>query len=973
MRPVRSSGGQRAKSSRQPPRAGPKPPGSTQAINGDAAGKALSFGPFRFLPAQRLLLEGDKPLPLGGRAFDILSLLLERPGEVVGKEKIIARVWPNIFVDETVVRTHIGALRKVLRDNQRANRYVANVPGRGYAFVAPVTAGETAQPSAAPADKLAALPKLPPLARMIGRDDVVAELAALLPQRRFMTIVGPGGIGKTTVALAAAQKLVGSYPDGVWFVDLASVVGPELVISTVATALGLPLLSPEPVAELVTALRDRRMLLVIDNCEHLLDAVAPLAEQIVARAGNVHLLATSRERLRAEGEWVQHLGPLEFPPQEQTLSAAGALAFSAIELFVERARASLGAIEMTDADAPIVADICRHLDGLPLAIELAAAHVDTFGIRGLAERLGDRLTILAQGRRTALPRHQTLRATFDWSYHLLAPTEQTVLCCLAIFSGRFTLDAALAVAGSPEISQQAALDALVGLVAKSLVTADVGGYKTNYRLLELTRAYAGEKLAQSNQAGRLARRHAAYCCAVLQNAESDWAKLPKAEWLGAYAGWIADVRAALDWSFAPGGDAALGIALTAASTPLWFALSLVNEFQERGERAAAAIGGTSLADSEIETKLNVSLGSATFSARGPVPGMSERYARALEIAQRLGATTYQLRALWGLAGERYVQGDYDAALAYTERFAQLAEQSGDASAGLVRDRMMALGLHLVGRQAEARPYAERALEHPAAAIRTAHRSFHEYDNRVAASSHLARILWVQGYQDRAVAVAKEGVAHGALLNYPPGLCYVLVYAACPIAFWTGDMAATRRYVDLLLEQSENLSYGYWQSWCQCFQQALDLGEDGTAGFADRLVKLRTCAPGALYVDVLSTLREEVAGPQAVSRIENGRETWCTAEVLRAVACGMLKQSGLDAADTAESTFLSSLSIARRQGALSWELRSATSLARLWQAQRRLAEARDLIAPVYGRFSEGFATADLTAARRLLDDLAQGCC
>jgi predicted ATPase/DNA-binding winged helix-turn-helix (wHTH) protein len=940
-------------------------------VNGHAAGKALTFGPFRFLPAQRLLLEGDKPLPLGGRAFDILSLLLERPGDVVRKDEIIARVWPNIFVDESVVRTHIGALRKALGDNQRANRYVSNIPGRGYAFVAPVTGNEATGPSAAPAAKLGAIAKLPaPLARMIGRDQMVAELATLLPQRRFMTIVGPGGIGKTTVALAAAQKLVGSYPDGVWFADLASVVAPELVISTVATALGLRLLSPEPVAELVAALSDRRMLLVMDNCEHLLDAVAPLAEQIVARASEVHLLATSRERLRAEGEWVQHLGPLEFPPQEQTLSAADALTFSAIELFVDRARASLGAFEMNDADASIVADTCRNLDGLPLAIELAAAHVDTFGIRGLAERLRDRLTILANGRRTALPRHQTLRATFDWSYHLLAPTEQIVLCCLAIFSGRFTLDAALAVAESAEISKQAALGALVGLVAKSLVTADVSGEVTYYRLLELMRAYAGEKLAQSNQAGVVARRHAAYCRAVLRNAESDWEELSTPEWLGRYAGWIGDVRAALDWCFAPGGDVALGIALTAASTPLWFALSLVDEFQERGERALAAIGGTSLADSELEMKLNVSLGSATFSARGPVPGMSVRYARALEIAQRLGATTYQLRALWGLAGERYVQGDYHAALAYTEQFSRMAEESGDPSAALVRDRMMALGLHLVGRQAEARPFAERALDHPAAAIRTAHKSFHEYDNRVAARSHLARILWLQGYQDRAAALAKEGVALAVSLNYPPGLCYVLVHAACPIAFWTGDMSAARQYVELLLEQSKNLSYGYWQSWRQCFQQALDLGSDHSDGFEDRLIKLRAAAAGALYVDMLSTLREEVAGPQAMARIENGRETWCMAEVLRAIACGKLKQSGLEAGDTAESILLSSLDIARRQGALSWELRSATSLARLRRDQHRRAEAFDLLAPVYGRFSGGFAAADLIAARRLLDELTQ---
>jgi predicted ATPase len=964
MRPDRSSSGQRAKRARKPTLAGRTPPVTAQVVNGHATGKAVTFGPFRFLPAQRMLLEDDQPLPLGSRALDILNLLLERPGEVIRKDEIIARVWPNIFVDETVVRTHIGALRKALRDNKRANRYVSNVPGRGYVFVAPVASEEPIRPSAAPA--IHNLP--PPLARMVGRDDVVSEVAGLLPQRRFMTIVGPGGIGKTTVALAVARKLVGSYPDGICFVDLAPVAGPELVISTVATALGVRLLSQQPVAELIAALRERSMLLVIDNCEHLLDAVAPLAEQIVARADGGHLLATSRERLRAEGEWVHHLAPLGCPPQEPTLSAADALAFSAVALFVERAHASLDTFEMTDADAPIVADICRHLDGIPLAIELAAAHVDTFGIHGLAERLTDRLTVLTKGRRTALPRHQTLRATFDWSYNLLAPVEQNVLCRLAVFSGRFSVDGAVAIAESLEVSKQDVFDALVNLVAKSLVGADVSGEVTYYRLLELTRTYAGEKLAQTNQAAPLARRHAVYCCAILKNAESDWEKLSKSEWLSTYAGWIGDVRAALDWAFAPGGDPALGIALTAASTPLWFALSLVTEFQERGERALAAIGGTSPADPEIEMKLNVSLGAAAFSTRGSAPGMSERYARALELAQRLDATTYQLRALWGLAGERYVQGDYDAALAYTEQFSRLVEESGDPSAALVRDRMMALGLHLVGRQAEARPFAERALNHPAAAIRTAHKSFHEYDNRVAARSHLARILWLQGYQDRAAALAKDGVAHGLSLNYPPGLCYVLVYAACPIAFWTGDMSAARHYVELLLEQSKNLSYGYWQSWRQCFQQALDLGAEGSDGFEDRLLALRAAAPGALYVDTLSTLREEIAGPQAMARIENGRETWCMAEVLRAVACGRLKQGGPDAADTAQSLLLSSLNIARRQGALSWELRSATSLARLWQTQRRDAEVRDLLAPVCGRFSEGFATADLGAARRLLGEL-----
>lgn len=934
----------------------------------DASTQVLAFGPFRLLPAQRMLLEGNAPVRLGSRALDILIALVERPGEVVSKEELVTRAWPNTFVEETNLRVHVGALRKVLGHGLSVGGYVANVPGRGYSFVAPVT---REGPPAAHGPARERLYNLPPtLTRMIGRARVVSELADHMPRERFLTLVGAGGIGKTTVALELAQKLDESYKDRAHFVDLASLANPQLVPTAVASTFEFQTLSQDPLAELVVLLQDKQALLVLDNCEHLIEAVAVLTERIFAEAPGVHILATSREPVRATGEWVHRLSSLEIPPVSPAPSAAEALSFSAIQLFTQRAMASLESFRLTDANAPIVADICRRVDGIPLAIELAAGRVDSFGIQELADRLGDQLSVLTKGRRAALPRHQTMRATLDWSYQLLPPAEQVLLCRLAIFRGTFTLTSATAVATCEKLRAPDVFDPIANLVAKSLITADVSGEIVHYRLLDNTRAYATEKLEQSGEYAAMSRRRAVHCCAVLDNAERDWERQSKTEWLRNYARWIDDVRAALDWAFSSAGDASLGIALTAASTPVWFALSFVREYRERAQRALEAIPTASIAKPELEMKINVALGAAIFNTQGIVPEIATAYARALEIAEHLGASTYALRALWGLARERYVQGDYRAALSFCERFGQVAKTSGDQAADLVHDRMMALALHLVGRQAEARLYADRTLNHPAAVIRTAHKSFHEYDNRVAARSHLARILWVQGFPDQAAAIAQEGVAHGLSLEYPPPLCYVLAYAACPIAFWNGDMAMATSYMQLLLKQSANLSFGYWQSWRYCYEQVAALGDDdGTFEFKQRLDSLRASAIGPIYSDLLSTLREELTGPETIARAEAGEAGWCAAEILRVKGMQILKDGGPNAAEAAEVPLLRSLDIARQQGAHSWELRTATSLARLWRERRRIAQARDLLAPVYGRFSEGFATADLRTAKSVIDELA----
>src|SRR6266851_2407794 len=319
----------------------------------------ISFGPYRLLAAQRLLLERDQPVRLGSRAFDILAALVERAGEVVGKEQLISRAWPQTFVEEANLKIQVSALRRALGDGQGGNRYVITVPGRGYNFVAPVRREETLRAAPEPPIPSTTPNNLPfAVTRMIGRDDAAAALVTRLSRERLVTIVGAGGIGKTTVALAVAERMMASYEHGVWLVDLAPFSDPRLVPSAVATVLGLEIRSEDWLADLVAAVRDNRMLLLLDNCEHVIDAAASLAVAILSGAPGVSILATSREPLGVTGEFQSHLEPLDLPRASSRLTAAEAATFPAVQLFVERVTAIVEDFALTDANAPLVVEIC---------------------------------------------------------------------------------------------------------------------------------------------------------------------------------------------------------------------------------------------------------------------------------------------------------------------------------------------------------------------------------------------------------------------------------------------------------------------------------------------------------------------------------------------------------------------------------------------------------------------------------------
>ncbi|MEW6148283.1 MAG: winged helix-turn-helix domain-containing protein, partial [Pseudomonadota bacterium] len=380
----------------------------------------LSFGPFSVRPHERLVMRDGVAVPLGAKAFDTLLALMSRPNEVVSKWELMAIVWPGITVEESNLRFHVAALRKALGDGKDGARYIATLSGRGYCFVAPISQAQL--PAARRSAPRAELPpvKLPNrLQRMVGRDEALAAISEKLLTARFVTVAGPGGVGKTAVAVALAHDLLTTFSDAAHFVDLAALSDPHLVITSILLMLGLPAEAEDPLPALLAHLRDKRMLLILDNCEHVIAAAAPLAAEIFHAAPNVHILATSREALRVEGEQVYRLAPLAVPPDGAGVTIAAAQVYPALQLFLERAAASGAQITLDDANAVIIAGICRKLDGMALAIELAAGRVEAYGLEQTAALLDERLNLLWQGQRTAPPRQKTLQATLDWSYRLL--------------------------------------------------------------------------------------------------------------------------------------------------------------------------------------------------------------------------------------------------------------------------------------------------------------------------------------------------------------------------------------------------------------------------------------------------------------------------------------------------------------------------------------------------------------------------
>jgi len=937
-----------------------------------------AFASFRLDPVNQCLWRGEglaeERILLAPKAFALLRYLVEHPGRLVTQAELLDALWPKTYVQPEVLKSHIAAIRAVLGDDARRPLFIETQSRRGYRFIAPVTEGASAK-----ASRMTNLPEA--VSELIGREAELRAVTALATEHRLVSLIGAGGIGKTRLGLEVARHLLPRFPDGVFVAELGSLSSPELVPATVASALGLTHVAGTVLREGVAgAVGTKQLLLVIDNCEHVIEAAAGMAEALLRATPGVSLVATSREPLRVSGEYVYRVPPLDLPAEDNQ-DMEDVLRYGAVRLFVSRAHAAEPRYVAEGPAAAATVAICRRLDGIPLAIELAATRIVGLGVAGVAARLDDRFRLLTGGRRT-LPRHQTMRATLDWSYELLSESERVVLRRLGVFVGAFTLDAASAVAANAGLAASAVADAVADLVGKSLVSTDVGGPIVYYRLLETTRAYAREKLIESAEFDHIGRRHAEYYRDLFRHAEAELETRPTAEWLSAYRPHLDDVRAALDWAFSLSGDVGVGVALTAATVPLWAHLSLRTECRARVEQAIAGLGRQVPRDPRRDMRLYLALGHVLLqnidaSAR---PEVNAALTKALELAEITDDGRYRLGALHGLYLARLYTGEYRNALDLAEKFRTVAADTPARSDVPIGNLLIGLTLHVLGDQPGARRHLEPLVGSHFVTARPSHISLYQYDQRVVLDCYYARVLWLQGFGDKAKGLTEKLVDYARTIDHLRSFLYTLLIATCPIALFVGDLTTVERHVRLAFNVAARHSLEIWTVWAQCFEGILLIKRGKNLTGSQLLQSALERLPEPSFHYHLSSLLAELAAglagagqiaeglgvvDKALARAEQTEANWCRAELLRTKGELLLLEGVPSAVATAEACFQQALDVARRQGALSWELRAVMSLARLWRGQQRVNQARKLLGPVYRRFSEGFATADLVAARTLL--------
>jgi predicted ATPase/DNA-binding winged helix-turn-helix (wHTH) protein len=939
--------------------------------------RIFSFGPFVLLLHERRLEKEGRSVRLGGRAFDILTVLVERAPDIVSGRELLERVWPNVTIDEAALRVHVTALRKALSEGQIGAKYIRNVPGRGYFLETTVSTLNKSSPPLGLGAAFGTNSYLPPLMpRVLGRDSAIQQIAELLTKHRFVTIAGPGGIGKTIVAIAVAHLKLKDFHGDAHFVDLAPITSPDLVVSNVASSFGLAVQSDDLLPNLISFLKDRSLLLILDSCEHLLFDLVPLVENIFNHAPSVFILATSRERLYIDCEKLYPLPPLEIPPQSSTISAKEVLAFPAARLFIERVQMEIHGFELSDHEAPLVAKICYKLEGVALALELAAGRVSAYGIAGVVRLLDERFALLWRGRPTAIPRHRTLSATLDWSHDLLSETERIVMRRLSIFIGLFSLEAAESVALGEDICRPDFLEAVASLVAKSLLSIKTDGTEPRYRMLDTTRAYGLEKLNISGEKEQIAYLHAACFLAVLDRPSPDNVETPFAIVGNNYTGQLGNIRAAVDWSFTEHLGEPLRVPLAAAAANLFIRLSLLDECFHLTERAIAALESDHRG-TRLEMQLQTLRGQSLMFISGNTEEVREALMRALDLATLLQEPSYQLQLLGDLHLFYERSGDYHNAHEFALRGEKVATILGDPESIVAAHSLLGISFHLLGEQESARRHIYKVLSYPRRP-KTFNSIRFGFDQFIRARIALARTLWILGFPERAVSEARGAIDEATNLDHPVTLCMALIWAIS-VFLWVGDFVAAGDCLDRFTEQAETHSLAPYIAVAHGVKGQLAIkqgnAESGILFLQNAMASLRAARYALLTTDFMMSEVEGLAMTgdfdaalmkvtETIDLVQKSGNLIFLPELLR-IKGELLMERIVENSSDAEEYLHESLEKARKQSALSWELRTTITLAKLNRESLGKLEQSTLNA-VYDRFNEGFATADLKEARSLLN-------
>lgn len=908
----------------------------------DRTGERVLFGPFCLSVSERLLTRNGDPVDIGGRSFDLLAALVEQPGRVLSKRELLTRVWSDVVVEDGSLRFHMAGLRKLLGEGQDGARYIATQVGVGYAFVAPVERmSSTHEPEAIEAfpeprsaPKTVNMPSRLP--HLIGRDADLRLLADRIVSTPLFTIVGPAGVGKTTLAVEVAHRLGSVFGDQITFVDFSLLEDPALVPQMIAGAMMIAVHTDDPLAVILGHIRDQKILLLLDNCEHVIEAAAAIVERIVEAAPDARVVATSREPLRIRGEHVHRLDALGFPDDPASMSRDQLLSYPAVQLFCERALAADSALALDDEAARLIADMCRRLDGMALPIELAAVRAATHGIEATAQLLGERLSLSWQGRRNAAPRQLTLQATLDWSFELLSEAERIVLARLAVFVGLFSIDAALEVVADECISADEVAFALDELASKSLVAPQRSRGTGTYRLLEMTRAYAREKLLArgSDDARSTARRHAAFYLSEIEAAAAqDEEALHDLRSLRQQLG---NIRSALEWAFGDDGDTKLAVRLAAASARVFLNLSSLIESRTWCARALSVIDETQVGTS-IELELQAGLGTSLMFTRGNSQAAGEALARALEVASNLGDRWSELRILGRMHIFHERIGEYDVAFNHAERALAVAHAISEPEAIGIAYSLTGISHHLAGDQISARRHLELSLENspPSERSRTIHYGF---DHRNRSAIALSRALWLTGEADQGLRLAKQTVVEAGSLDHAVTRCIALLWSFS-VHLWAGEYQEAEHALASFSDCAHVNALGPYIAAAGGLAGELKVeqGETGDAldALEESLSKLRATRYELLTTPFSLSLAR---GLITEGRLKEGRDLLrttldrCEANGERVLVAELLRTQarldGLEAGKTefAISTLRRSIVLAHEQGAKAWERQSLADLA-----------------------------------------------
>jgi predicted ATPase/DNA-binding winged helix-turn-helix (wHTH) protein len=779
---------------------------------------------------QRLERDGNE-IGLPKLSFDFLVALVRAAPDVVTHDELMARVWPGLVVQPDTISQRAKLLRDALGDDSSAPSVIRGVRGRGYALACPVRVAVTSdlaergqrpsliRPFLVGANAGPSRSDLPfTLFPLLGRDDELMMVRELLADHRLVTVVGSGGIGKTRLALAVAHAVAASFPQGVSWVDLAALSGEGRLATAIANAARLQLRDGDAPLQLAQAMATRHSLLVLDNCEHLIDAAARYVGAFLAVARSVRILVTSQLSLKVAGEQVYRIGPLAVPPPDSTVEAARAS--GAMQLLEQRAKAIDHTFALDSVNVAAAADLCRRLDGLPLAIEMAAARVNTLGLPALCSHLEGRLQLLRADQRSAPARQQTLRATLDWSHSLLDPNERAVLRRLSVFAGSFGLEASREVIASDGLDRWTALDALSGLVEKSLVQLEQRE-PPRFRLLESTRIYASEALSAADESEATARRYDEAMAGVADAAESGFWTESDATWLARYAPDYDNLHAAFDHASRIG-DADVAAATGNALQRLDVLRNVHLPIRGRAEAAFALLSGAgprakalllncvaphSVIAVAVAERLNAAREAvAAWEALGDVPqlyvalgllasqlarsGDHEAAAAALERARALEDLRWparrRMRGAELAAAVSNYRGDAAGYRAHTRTELELAEQAGAPRAAAHAKLKLADGALMAGDVREAIAVGEEAVLQLG--------ELHQPSHRGLALTNLAEALVLDGQETR----AREAIAQALPLMWHNGWGHIPLDTLALLAAAAGDMATSTRllgYVD----------------------------------------------------------------------------------------------------------------------------------------------------------------------------------